>query len=51
MLHTGMRVGEVVHLSLADVFLSENRQPYLRVIGKGQRERIAYLSAATAQLL
>jgi len=51
MLHTGMRVGEVVHLRLADVFLSENRQPHLRVIGKGQRERIAFLSATAAQLL
>ena len=51
MLHTGMRVGEVVSLRLADVFLSENRSPYLRVIGKGQRERIAYLSATAAMLL
>ena len=51
MLHTGMRVGEVVSLRLADVFLSENRPPHLRVIGKGQRERIAYLSATAAQLL
>ena len=51
MLHTGMRVGEVVSLHLADVFLSENRPPYLRVIGKGQRERIAYLSATAAMML
>jgi site-specific recombinase XerD len=43
MLHTGMRVGEVVNLRLADVYLSENRPPHLRVIGKGQRERVAYL--------
>jgi site-specific recombinase XerD len=41
MLHTGMRVGEVVSLRLADVFLSENRPPYLRVIGKGQREGLS----------
>lgn len=51
MLHTGMRVGEVVNLRLTDVYLSENRPPYLRVIGKGQRERIAYLSATAALLL
>jgi site-specific recombinase XerD len=51
MLHTGMRVGEVVNLHLADVYLSENRPPYLRVIGKGQRERITYLSATAALLL
>ena len=51
MLHTGMRVGEVVNLRLADVYLSENRPPHLRVIGKGQRERVAYLSATATLLL
>ena len=51
MLHTGMRVGEVVSLRLADVYLSENRLPHLRVIGKGHRERIAYLSATATLLL
>jgi integrase/recombinase XerD len=51
MLHTGIRVGEVVNLRLADVYLSENRPPYLRVIGKGQRERVAYLSATATLLL
>jgi site-specific recombinase XerD len=51
MLHTGIRVGEVVNLSLADVYLSENRPPHLRVIGKGQRERVAYLSATASLLL
>jgi integrase/recombinase XerD len=51
MLHKGMRVGEVVNLGLTDVYLSENRPPYLRVIGKGQRERIAYLSATATMLL
>ncbi len=44
MLHTGMRVREVVNLRLADVYLSENRPPHLRVIGKGQREQVSYLS-------
>jgi integrase/recombinase XerD len=51
MLHTGIRVGEVVSLHLADVYLSENRPPHMRVIGKGQRERIAYLSATATLLL
>jgi integrase/recombinase XerD len=35
MLHTGMRVGEIVNLHLADIDLSEKRPPHLRVIGKG----------------
>ena len=51
MLHTGMRVGEVVNLRLADTYLSENRPPHLRVIGKGQRERVVYLSATATLLL
>jgi integrase/recombinase XerD len=51
MLHTGMRVGEVVNLRLADVYLSENRSPHLRIIGKGQRERVTYLSATATLLL
>ena len=51
MLHTGMRVGEVVNLCLGDVYLSENRLPHLRVNGKGQRERVVYLSATATQLL
>ena len=51
MLHTGMRVGEIVNLRLANIYLSEKRPPHLRVIGKGQRERIAYLSATATLLL
>ncbi len=51
MLHTGMRVGEVVNLCLEDVYLSETRPPHLRVNGKGQRERVVYLSATATQLL
>jgi integrase/recombinase XerD len=51
MLHTGIGVGEVVNLCLGDVYLSENRLPHLRVIGKGQRERVTYLSAAATQLI
>ena len=50
-LHTGMRVGEVVNLRLSNIYLSENRPPHLRVMGKGQRERIVYLSVTAALLL
>jgi len=51
MLHTGVRVGEVVNLRTGDVYLSEIRTPHLRVNGKGQHERIVYLSAMASQLL
>jgi site-specific recombinase XerD len=51
MLHSGLRVGEVINLRLGDVYLYENRMPHLRVNGKGQRERIVYLSVTAAQLL
>jgi len=51
MLHTGIRVGEVVSFRLADAYLSENRPPHLRVFGKGQRERVVYLSATATLLL
>lgn len=42
-LHSGLRVGEIVNLHLEDVYLHENRMPHLRVKGKRQRERIVYL--------
>lgn len=51
MLHAGLRIGEVINLRLGDVYLSENRLPHLRVNGKGQRERIVYLSALASKLL
>lgn len=51
MLHAGLRVGEIVNLGLADVYLSETSTPRLRLKGKGDRERIVYLSATAAQLL
>ena len=51
MLHAGLRVGEVVNLRTRDIYLAEKRTPHLRVNGKGQRERIVYLSATAAQLL
>jgi integrase/recombinase XerD len=40
-----------VNLGLGDVFLQEERKPHLRVNGKGQRERVVYLSAAATDLL
>ena len=51
MLHTGIRVGEVVNLCLGDVYLYEKRSPHLRVNGKGLRERVSYLSATATQLI
>jgi site-specific recombinase XerD len=51
MLHAGLRVGEVVNLDLGDVYLSETSTPHLRLRGKGDRERIIYLSATAAKLL
>jgi site-specific recombinase XerD len=51
MLHAGLRVGEVINLCIGDVYHSENRTPHLRVNGKGQRERIVYLSVLASQLL
>jgi integrase/recombinase XerD len=50
MLHTGLRVGEVVNLRLKDTFLQEERTPHLRVQGKGQRERVIYLSETASDL-
>ncbi|MBI3738653.1 MAG: tyrosine-type recombinase/integrase [Chloroflexi bacterium] len=51
MLHAGLRVGEVVNLGVADVQLASGRTPQLRLNGKGQRERIVYLSATAAECL
>jgi site-specific recombinase XerD len=51
MLHAGLRVGEVINMRTGDIYLSENRMPHLRLNGKGQRERIVYLSATSTQLL
>jgi integrase/recombinase XerD len=42
MLECGLRVGEVCNLSLEDVLL--DNPPRLRVHGKGEKDRIAYLS-------
>lgn len=51
MLHAGLRVGEVVQLRVGEVALDAGRLPHLRLNGKGQRERIVYLSATAAQYL
>jgi integrase/recombinase XerD len=51
MLHAGLRIGEVINLRLGDVYLLENRSPHLLVNGKGQRERIVYLSSMASELL
>ncbi|MGD9148087.1 MAG: tyrosine-type recombinase/integrase, partial [Anaerolineae bacterium] len=51
MLHAGLRVGEVSQLRQADVRLSDEHTPFLRLNGKGDQERVVYLSATAAQLL
>ncbi len=51
MLHGGLRVGEVSRLRVSDIKLKEDRTPALRVNGKGERERMVYLSATGAELL
>ena len=51
MLHAGLRVGELSRLRHCDVRLSDEHTPFLRVNGKGEQERVVYLSATAAQLL
>jgi site-specific recombinase XerD len=51
MLHAGLRVSEVTKLRVSDVKLSGQRTPTLRVNGKGECERIVFLSATATQLL
>lgn len=51
MLHAGLRVGELCHLRVSDVRLTRQQMPFLRLQGKGDQERVVYLSAAAAQLL
>ena len=52
MLSAGLRVGEVVHLSLADVpTLETTLLSRLRVCGKGDKERIAWLTSETMAVL
>jgi integrase/recombinase XerD len=51
MLHAGLRVGELCHLRVSDVRIVGEQMPFLRLQGKGDQERVVYLSAASAQLL
>jgi site-specific recombinase XerD len=51
MLHAGLRVGEVAQLRLTEIELARDRHPHLRLQGKGQRERLVYLSATAVQYL
>lgn len=48
MLHCGLRVGEVVALQIEDVLFRESKHTRLRVLGKGQKERIVFLSTTAA---
>jgi site-specific recombinase XerD len=45
---SGLRVGEALALNIEDMNSAEGT---LRVIGKGNRERVGYLSAETARLI
>lgn len=49
MLECGLRVGEVSNFSLEDVLL--DKPPRLRVHGKGDKDRIAYLSPPALMIL
>jgi site-specific recombinase XerD len=53
MLRCGLRVGEVRHLSLNDLYLqpSPGQLPRLWVRGKGDEQRVAYLSAQSLAAL
>lgn len=48
MLHCGLRVGEITRLCLDDVLMRETNPIRLRVQGKGQKERIVFLSPTGA---
>lgn len=45
-LNCGLRISEIVGLNLGDI-----RTDHLRVIGKGNKERVVYLNDATAQAI
>lgn len=51
MLHSGLRVGEITTLCLNDILVSKSLTPRLRVHGKGQKERIVFLSQTAKKLL
>lgn len=45
-LNCGLRISEIVGLNLSDI-----RADHLRVVGKGNKERVVYLNDATAQAI
>ncbi|MBT3714245.1 MAG: tyrosine-type recombinase/integrase [Anaerolineae bacterium] len=51
MLHSGLRVGEITALCTDDILVTESITPRLRVRGKGQKERIVFLSQTAMNLL
>lgn len=51
MLHCGLRVGEITRLCLDDILMRGNELARLQVQGKGQKERIVFLSPSGALLL
>ena len=51
MLHGGLRVGEITTLKLSDVLVTASIIPRLRVCGKGQKERIVFISQTAQYLL
>ena len=46
----GLRVGEVVGLRVGDIYLGVEK-PYVRVTGKGNKERVVYLGTTTTATL
>jgi site-specific recombinase XerD len=51
MLHCGLRVGEITRLKLDDLLMRGTELARLRIQGKGQKERIVFLSPSGAMLL
>lgn len=51
MLHCGLRVGEITRLRLDDLLMRGTELARLRIQGKGQKERIVFLSPSGAMLL
>ncbi len=45
-LNCGLRISEIVGLNISDI-----RTDHLRIIGKGNKERVVYLNSATAQAI
>ena len=51
MLHCGLRVGEVQRLRMDDIVMRGDEFARLRIYGKGQKERIVFLSPTAAEVL